>query len=148
MKKTLLVMVALLAGAVSAQAQIYTSSTAQGAVLGGVAGAIIGNNSGGRHAPEGALIGAVAGALIGNAVGNQSRTVYVQSTPTYTPPPQVVYVQPPAVAPAQQVVVYQQAPQVVYYQQPQTVVYVDAWGRPLSYGCGYRYGYGHDHWRR
>ena len=117
MKKTLLVMVALLAGAVSSQAQIYTSSTAQGAVLGGVAGAIIGNNSGGRHAPEGALIGAVAGALIGNAVGNQSRTVYVQTTPTYTPPPQVVYVQPAAV-PAQQVVVYQQAPQVVYYQQP------------------------------
>jgi len=141
-------MVALLAGSVSAHAQIYTSGTAQGAVLGGVAGAIIGNNSGGRHAGEGAIIGAVAGALIGNAADNsRARTIYVQSAPVCTPPPQqVVYVQ--TAYPQQQVVVYQQAPRVVYVQQPQTVIYVDAWGRPLSpYGYGHRDGYGYG-WRR
>ena len=148
MKKSLLVIVALLGGTVSAQAQIYTSSTAQGAVIGGVAGAIIGNNSGGRHAPEGALIGALAGALIGHAVDNPpvTRTVVVQSPPPSpcTPPPQVVYVQ--TAYPRQQVVVYRQAPRVVYVQaQPQTVVYVDGWGRPApcGYDYGRHYGYGH-----
>lgn len=146
MKKTLLIMGVLLAGVVSAQAQVYTSSTAQGAVLGGVAGAVIGNNSGGRHAGEGALIGAVVGALFGHAVDNPpvTRTVVVQSAPPCTPPPQVVYVQS---APVQQVVVTP-APVVVYQQAP-TVVYVDAWGRPIS--CGYTYTYGHPRgygWRR
>ena len=144
-------MVALLAGSVSAHAQIYTSGAAHVAVLGGVAGAIIGNNSGGRHAGEGAIIGAVAGALIGNAADNsRSRTVYVQSAPPCpTPAPQVVYVQQAAPVPVQQVVYYQQAPQVVCYQpRPQPVVYVDAWGRPIPAAYGYRYSYGHDHWRR
>ena len=39
-----------------------------GALLGGVAGAVIGNQSG--HAGEGALIGAGAGAIGGAAIGN------------------------------------------------------------------------------
>ena len=145
MKNTLLVVIALLTGSVSVQAQSYGSSTVGGAVLGGIVGAVIGNNSGGRHAGEGAVIGTVAGALLGStADNNRTRTVYVQSPPPVCPPPpQVVYVQP---AP-QQYVVYSQPQPVVVYQQPvQAVVYVDAWGRPLSYG--YRNGWGYYEHRR
>lgn len=134
MKNTFLAVVALMAGAASVQAQSFGSSTVGGAVLGGIAGAVIGNNSGGRHAGEGAAIGAVAGALLGAAVdNNRTRTVYVQAVPVpVSPAPQIVYVQ----SPPQQVVVYQ--------QPVTTVVYVDAWGRPLPYGYGYRWSpYGH-----
>ena len=144
MKNTLVAVIALMAGSVSAQAQSFGSSTVGGAVLGGIAGAVIGNNSGGRHAGEGAVIGAVAGALLGSAAdNNRTRTVYVQAPPPVCPAPQVVYVQP---AP-QQYVVYSQPQPVVVYQQPvRTVVYVDAWGRPLFYG--HRHGWGHYEHRR
>lgn len=43
---------------------------ATGAVLGGLAGAVIGHNSN-RRGAEGAAIGAVVGGLLGGAVGNQ-----------------------------------------------------------------------------
>jgi outer membrane lipoprotein SlyB len=53
------------------QAQVFHPETVNGAVLGGIAGAVIGNNSGDLHhnAWRGAAIGAVAGGLIGSAVG-------------------------------------------------------------------------------
>jgi outer membrane lipoprotein SlyB len=53
------------------QAQVFRPETVNGAVLGGIAGAVIGNNSGDLHhnAWRGAAIGAVAGGLIGSAVG-------------------------------------------------------------------------------
>ena len=158
MKHTFRVLVMLLTGTVCAHAQGYGSSTAEGAVIGGVAGAVIGNNSGGHHAGQGAIIGAVAGALIGHAVEQPPRPVMV---PAPCPPqPTVVYVQPSSVVqavPSQQVVVAQ-APVVVYQQAP-TVIYVDAWGRPINYnyypqryevrgyeGRGYE---SHEHyWRR
>jgi len=56
----------------SVQAQVLQPSTVNGAVLGGVAGAVIGNNSGDLHhnAWKGAAIGTAAGAVVGSAVGN------------------------------------------------------------------------------
>lgn len=56
---------------VSARAQVFRPETVNGAVLGGLAGAVIGNNSGDLHhnGARGAAFGAVAGALIGSAVG-------------------------------------------------------------------------------
>jgi len=56
---------------VSAQAQLFRPETINGAVIGGLAGAVIGNNSGDLHhnGARGAAIGAVAGAVIGTAVG-------------------------------------------------------------------------------
>jgi len=51
-----------------------------GGALGALAGAIIGNNSGGHNALGGAAIGAVAGAIaggtLGNAVDHQNGTIY------------------------------------------------------------------------
>lgn len=56
---------------ITASAQIFRPEAVSGAVLGGLAGAVIGNNSGdlGNEAWRGAAIGAVAGGLLGNAVG-------------------------------------------------------------------------------
>jgi hypothetical protein len=73
-----------------------------GGALGALAGAIIGNNSGGHNALGGAAIGAVAGAIaggtIGNSVDHQNGTIYhseyeattnvaVPSVPPPPPPP-------------------------------------------------------------
>ena len=62
---------AVLAGAsvTPASAQVFRPETVGGAVLGGLAGAVIGHNDG-RHGWEGAAYGAAAGALIGTAVGH------------------------------------------------------------------------------
>ncbi len=61
-----------LLAAASARAQVFRSEAVNGAVLGGVAGAVIGNNSGSlnHNAWKGAAIGAGAGLLLGQAVGN------------------------------------------------------------------------------
>lgn len=71
MKTILSLCVALLAVG-SAQAQIFRSEAVNGAVIGGIAGGIIGHNSGDlRHNGwRGAAIGSVAGLLIGQAVGD------------------------------------------------------------------------------
>ena len=70
MKTSVSLCLALLA-ATSASAQVFRPETVNGAVLGGIAGAVIGNNSGSlnHNAWKGASIGAVAGGLIGSAVG-------------------------------------------------------------------------------
>lgn len=50
-----------------------TNKGAAGAVIGGLAGAVLGSNVAGRgDRTEGAVIGGVAGALIGNGVGRSS----------------------------------------------------------------------------
>jgi uncharacterized protein YcfJ len=62
---------------------VHRNLTADGAVLGAVAGAIIGNNSGHGNGGKGALIGAAAGAVLGNAASQpQSSTA-----PRYGRPP-------------------------------------------------------------
>lgn len=71
MKTTLSFCIALLAFA-PAQAQIFRSEAVNGAILGGIAGGIIGHNSGDlRHNGwKGAAIGSAAGLLIGQAIGD------------------------------------------------------------------------------
>lgn len=160
--KTLVLTVSLtLVGVSSAEAQMFRPSTAAGAVVGAVAGGLIGGHNGDRWA-EGLLIGAVAGGLVGSAVAPQppvyypTQTVYGQptaviQTPTVPnapvvadapvavpqPPPQVVYAPAPQVvyapAPQPQVVYVERAPQVVYV--PARPVYVER--RPsISIGLG------------
>jgi len=135
------------AGIGSAQAQIFRpNAVANGAVLGGIAGAFIGGHNNDRWG-QGALIGAAAGALLGAAV-EQSRpavygrpviepvawvpdapvayrapdTGYVQSQACVQREPRVVYVD----APPPRVVYVRQAPRVVYVRPAPQVVYVAA----------------------
>lgn len=65
--KTVLLLCAAFAAVAPARAQILRPASVNGAVLGGLAGAVIGNNSGSLHhnAWRGAAIGATAGALVG-----------------------------------------------------------------------------------
>jgi hypothetical protein len=105
--KTLLFTLSLaVAGVGSTYAQ--SSTVARGAVVGSIAGALIGGHNHDRWA-EGAVIGAAAGALIGAAV-DQPRTVVVT-----TPPPVVC-------APAPRAVIYVRQPappvRVVYVRRP------------------------------
>lgn len=113
MKSLLIALVTITAGAGIGRAELFSPSVLPGAVIGGVAGAVIGNNSG-HHGADGAIIGAVAGGLIGAAIDqdHSSRgyyaeppvrnscetTVYVRPAPRViyvpAPPPRVVYVQP------------------------------------------------------
>jgi len=68
-----------------------------GALLGGGAGAIVGQSIGGRNATIiGGAIGAAAGAAIGSDNG---RTTYVERRVEYIPPPPVYYSQPVRVVP-------------------------------------------------
>lgn len=113
------------------------SAAAPGALLGAIAGGLIGGHNHDRWA-EGAVIGGVAGAIIGAAVSPQERTVYqttaVYQAPAYaTPAPVVVYSQPaPQVVyvPASTPVYAAPAPTVVYVQRtpaycpPPAVVYI------------------------
>lgn len=68
--KTFVALTIALAALVPVSAQVFRPETVNGAILGGIAGAVIGNNSGDLHhnAWKGAAIGTVAGALIGSAV--------------------------------------------------------------------------------
>ncbi len=163
--KTLLVTVSLaVAGISSAHAQVFRPSVGNGAVVGAVAGGLIGGHNGDRWA-EGAIIGGVAGALIGAAISPQQ--------PVYHSPPPVVYQTPASYGqhvygPAGTTVVqnapmvqnaptiYEQAPpqvvhaapQVVYVESAPRVVYVPAPSprvvyapRPVvSFGFGYNSG--------
>ncbi len=76
MKTTFCISVALFALA-PAQAQLFRPAAVQGALLGSVAGAVIGHNSGDlRHnAWKGAALGAGAGLLLGQAFGNSPAPV-------------------------------------------------------------------------
>ena len=69
--KTIIALTVSLLALAPMHAQVFCPETVNGAVLGGIAGAVIGNNSGSLHhnAWQGAAIGAVAGGLIGSAVG-------------------------------------------------------------------------------
>ena len=119
MKTLLLSLTLAVAGVSSANAQNYYPASSQGAILGGIVGALIGGHHNDRWA-EGAAVGSVAGALLGAAVEQPySRGVaYTQPqcapAPTYVVQPdcnEVVYVN----RPASRVVRYvQPAPRVVY----------------------------------
>jgi outer membrane lipoprotein SlyB len=76
-------LLALAAFAQSAQAQFFRPETAGGALLGGIAGAVIGHNSGDldNNAWRGAAIGTLAGGLIGSAVGQSRENYYSHNVP-------------------------------------------------------------------
>jgi len=73
MKTPLALCLALLAVA-PASAQVFRPETVNGALLGGIAGAVIGHNSGSlnHNGWQGAAIGAGVGAIIGSAVGRDN----------------------------------------------------------------------------
>ena len=143
MKHTCRVLVLLIAGAVSAQAEGFPSNTVGGAAIGAAAGAVIGNNTGGQHTGRGAAIGAVAGALIGLAIDQQSgsRRYQYPEPARCSSQPEVVYVQP---APVYQYPVYQQVvlppnPVIIYQQVQPNVIYVNSYSQPVVY-CQPSYG--------
>lgn len=91
----------LCAGCVGTGPNTQNGAVAGGAI-GALAGAIIGNNSGGRNGLAGALIGgtvgAIAGGTIGNSVDHENGTLYtspqsatttmvIQQAPPPPPPP-------------------------------------------------------------
>jgi uncharacterized protein YcfJ len=82
--KTTVALLALAAVTQTAQAQFLRPETAGGALLGGIAGAVIGNNSGDldHNAWRGAAIGTLAGGLIGSAVGQSRDNYYSHEVPT------------------------------------------------------------------
>jgi hypothetical protein len=117
MKTFTLSLLALALGVAPMKAQIFQPNVVNGALLGGIAGAIIGNNSG-HYTARGALIGAVGGAVLGSLVQPQSAAVYTQQ-----PAP----------------VIYAQSAPVVYSTQPAQVTAFAYDPAPIY--CGYGYGY-------
>lgn len=101
----------LLAGAASAQPVPYgcvkvkdPNATAEGAIIGGIAGALLGSAvAGHHHKGEGAVVGGVGGAVVGGMIGSDAGQHvacpegYVYQAPPPPPPP--VY-EEPAFAPA------------------------------------------------
>jgi outer membrane lipoprotein SlyB len=71
--KKLFALVLVCVTALAAPAQVFRPEVVNGAVLGGLAGAIIGNNSGNHNGAQGLLIGAVAGGLIGAVAADANR---------------------------------------------------------------------------
>jgi len=147
--KTLLLSLVCAAGlTATAQAQLFRPQIANDVLIGGVAGALIGENNHHRAA-EGALIGAAAGYLWGVATN--------PPPPAYAPPvPVVVGCGPRAIvsahcgygyaAPAPSIVVC--APSVGYHHSVRHAVYAPHapvyWG---SHYYSYR-GHGRDFYRR
>ena len=100
----------------SAQAQVFRPETVSGAVLGGLAGAVMGNNSGdlGHNAWRGAAIGTAAGALLGSAVGAERESREWRNT--QVPPP-----------------VYVTRSPSIYARRPVTYVSDTRWDSPVRY---------------
>jgi len=151
--KTLLLSLACAAGlTVTAQAQIFRPQIANDVLIGGVAGAIIGENNH-HHAAEGALIGAAAGYLWGEATTPPAQPAYAPPVPvvaSYGYGPRAIVSAPCGygyVAPAPAVVVY--GPSVMYRHPARRAVYYAP--APAYWGPHYYYSYrGHDHgyrWR-
>jgi uncharacterized protein YcfJ len=128
MKTTLALCLALLTLG-SARAQIFRPEALNGALLGGIAGAVIGNNSGDlRHnAWKGAAIGAGAGLILGEAIGN--------ARASHVPMPRASYGG----------YVYRHATPVhveVGYRQDRGYRHRHyGYGRHSQYGSGWSYGY-------
>jgi hypothetical protein len=90
--KTILTLGLGLIALVPARAQIFGAHTADGALLGGIAGAVIGHNSGSlsHNGWQGAAIGAGVGALIGASA--DANTAYAARRATGVPVPAGGYV--------------------------------------------------------
>jgi len=79
--KTIAALTLSLLALASVQTQVLHADAVNGAIVGGIAGAIIGNNSGDHNALRGAAIGSVAGALIGSASDNSHSHGYYARPP-------------------------------------------------------------------
>jgi hypothetical protein len=144
MKALTISFIALAFGVAPVKAQIFQPNIVNGAILGGIAGAIIGNNSG-HHAGEGAIIGTAAGAVIGSMVQPQPMVVYTEPAPVVYESTAPVAVEEPC-APAV-VTVY---PAYGYYGYGYWPYYYGPrWGVPFGYGYrGGWYGHDRDGWHR
>lgn len=81
--KAMASLVLALAALTSAQAQVFRPEAVNGALLGGIAGAVIGHNSGSlnHNGWQGAAIGAGAGYLLGQAVGASNDAAHAHAVP-------------------------------------------------------------------
>jgi len=113
--KTLILTLSLAAAGVStAHAQLYSPTVTRSAVLGGIAGAIIGGHNNDRWG-EGAIIGAAAGALLGAALDQPCDRAVVACPPQVVGPRYVAACQPaPVVCATPTVIRVAPAPRVVY----------------------------------
>jgi outer membrane lipoprotein SlyB len=95
--KTLLVSGLALLTATALPAQIIRPEAVNGAVLGGIAGAVIGNNSGDLHhnAWRGAAYGAGAGLILGSVIGEANEQRYGHQVPVPPRPRTYVYREAP-----------------------------------------------------
>ncbi|MBM3833262.1 MAG: hypothetical protein FJ403_08315 [Verrucomicrobia bacterium] len=84
--RRLLIVTALAATLLPANAQLFSRESLGGAALGGLAGGIIGHNSG-RKTAEGAAIGAGAGLLLGALTHNARRDYYYGAQAPVAPAP-------------------------------------------------------------
>lgn len=84
MKTTATLIALALAAALPARAQLFRPEAVTGAVIGGIAGAVIGHNDD-RHGWEGAAYGAAAGALIGTIAGNSRDRAEYRATQVPAP---------------------------------------------------------------
>ena len=103
MKTILLTLSLAMAGAGTAHAQVFQPATTSGAVLGAIAGGLIGGHNHDRWG-EGMVIGAVAGAVLGSVMSPpqpvyQSGTIYQTTQPTVVYGQQAPTVQSAPVAP-------------------------------------------------
>jgi len=82
MKKTFLILLAMVLITPKAQAQLFSDEGIGGAIIGGIAGGIIGHNNG-RKTWEGALIGTGTGLLAGTILGQNQRSRGYSSRTSY-----------------------------------------------------------------
>ena len=137
--KTLLLSLSCAAGltATTAHAQVFQPQAARDILIGGVAGAIIGDHNDHR-ALEGAAIGAAAGYVWSALTAPPAQPAYAPPVPAapvtvVTAAPAVVYAEPVRCAPPVRTVVVTRpvavvpcAPRVVYRYPRREVVYVPA----------------------
>lgn len=102
---------------VPATAQAHDDDVVIGALIGGIAGAAIGNNMGGQ---DSALVGAAIGSVAGAAIGSSNSRYEAPRPVAYRRAPVVYTAVPPA--PVRYVPVVYTPEQVTF---PQTVVYQD-----------------------
>jgi hypothetical protein len=146
--KTLILSVLCAAGlTATAGAQIFRPQIANDVLIGGVAGAIIGNNNHHRTA-EGALIGAAAGYLWGVATTPPSQPTYAPPVPiasSYYSAPRYGYVTPaPTIVYSPFVGYRHYYARRGYYGAPAAAY----WGRHYNYSSYRGYSYNRHNHRR
>jgi opacity protein-like surface antigen len=140
MKNLLLSLLCAAGLSAAAQAQIFRPQIANDVLIGGVAGAIIGENNH-HHAAEGALIGAAAGYLWGAATTSPSQPTYAPPVPVSSSYGLRTIISAPCgygyATPAPTVVVYGSS---IGYRHPVRRAFYGA-PAPMYWGSHYHYSY-------